>query len=149
MDFADQCEAPALQTFDYPDLPERPLAVELLRLDACCNFLQLSFRAGARQRRMSNVVVDTEVRIVDPDRCVLERDVPQLLAVTGNPEQHRFGETLDRVDVDTALLGGKRTHVKNLNRRHVHVQSRGFNQQERVVLRRKTLVFVGGHCRIL
>lgn len=80
-------EAPALESFDDPDLPERLVAIELLRDDARGESLQLPLVAGARQGAVAHVVVDVEVLVVDPHQAVPERDRREPLAVARNQVQ--------------------------------------------------------------
>ncbi len=75
---------PALQALDYPHLPERPRAVELLRHDAGRQPLELAFVSGARQRAVAHVVLDVEMLIVDPHRAAFERREREHLAVAGD-----------------------------------------------------------------
>jgi hypothetical protein len=78
----DQREAVPGQTLDQPDLPQRLRAVEALGEDATGEQAQLLEPAGVRQRGVADVVLDVEVRVVDPERTPgLERREGQLLAV--------------------------------------------------------------------
>ena len=88
-------EAPAGETLDQPQLPQRPAAVERLREHAAREPLQLALAPWARQRRVADVVAQIEIGIVDPDRAALaERHERQPLPVPG----HEVQPCLDRLD---------------------------------------------------
>jgi hypothetical protein len=57
-----------LESFDDPHLPERLVAIELLRHDAPDQVAQLPVEARSGERRVPEVVPEVEVRIVDPHR---------------------------------------------------------------------------------
>ena len=69
---AEHREAVALETLDQPDLPERLGAVEVLALDARGLGPQLLQGSGPGQGRVADVVVEVEVRIVDPHGVALD-----------------------------------------------------------------------------
>ena len=69
MGFGDQCEAVVLEALDQPHLPQRLGAVELLGEDPCGQALQLDPGPGRRQRRVAHVVLEVEVRVIDPHRA--------------------------------------------------------------------------------
>ena len=87
---ADDREAVVGQALDQPQLPERLRAVELLGEDPRREVAQLLVGARRRQRGLAHVVVEVEVRVVDPDRAALvERDEAQLLAEARHQVQAR------------------------------------------------------------
>ena len=72
----------SLQALDDPQLPERLRAIEPLGEDAARQLSQLLVAARARQRRVANVVVEVEARVVHPEGpAQLERREGQPLAV--------------------------------------------------------------------
>ena len=88
-------EAPVGEALDEPQLPQRPAAVERLGEHAARQPLQLAVAAGARQRRVADVVADLEMGIVHPHRAALaERHERQPLPVAG----HEVESRLDRLD---------------------------------------------------
>ena len=81
MALADHREAAVGHALDQPQLPERLRAVELLREDPRRQVAQLLVGAGRREGGLADVVVEVQVRVVDPDRAALaERHAAQLLA---------------------------------------------------------------------
>ena len=64
---------PALEAVDQVELPQRAGAVERARHDPRHLLGQLRVAAGRRQRQLADVVLEIEVRIVDPVR-VVERE---------------------------------------------------------------------------
>ena len=87
---ADDREALALEPLDQPQLPERLGAVELLGEDPRRQVAQLLLGARRRQRGLADVVVEVEVRVVDPDRpALVEGDEAQLLAEARHQVQPR------------------------------------------------------------
>ena len=80
-----QREALAGQALHQPQLPQRLRAVELLGEDPAGHSPQLFLRAGRRQRRVPDVVLEVEGRVVGPERsAVLRRRVGQLLPEPGD-----------------------------------------------------------------
>ena len=90
MALADDREAVVVQALDQPQLPERLAAIELLGEDPRGEVAQLLLGAGRRQRGLPHVVVEVEVRVVDPDRpALVEGDEAQLLAEARHQVQSR------------------------------------------------------------
>ena len=86
----DEREAAALDPVDQPHLPQRLRAVEALGEDPGRQGPQLLLVAGGRERGVADVVVEVELRVVDPLRPALaERDEAQLLAEAGDQVQAR------------------------------------------------------------
>ena len=65
----DEGEALAGQPLDHPQLPERLRAVELLGEHPRRHVAQLLLRARRGQRRVADVVLEVEGRVVDPERA--------------------------------------------------------------------------------
>ena len=78
---ADDREPLLAEPVDHPQLPERLRAVEPLREGPGGERAELLLVAGGGQGGVADVVVEVEVRVVDPDRAALvERHEAQLLA---------------------------------------------------------------------
>jgi hypothetical protein len=58
------------QTFDYPELPQWPGAIERLRGDVRHQIRENSFRPWGWRLHPVDVAANIELRIVDPDRMV-------------------------------------------------------------------------------
>ena len=117
-------EAPARETFDQPQLPQRPAAVERLGEHAAGETLQLALAARARQRRVAHVVAQLEVGIVDPHRAALaERNERQPLPVAGDEVQSR----LDRLE---QLVVGGGCAGEHRDARDVHVRGIALQMQK-------------------
>ncbi len=119
--------------------------VELLRHDTRREILELLARTRSRQAGVANVVVEIEIGVVHPDRMVGERNPVQHLAVARDEVQDRLDRSAQLDEIDTAVSGPQRSDIVDLCRRDVHVHVRPFHQKKRIVLRRKTLVFVTRH----
>ena len=73
---------------DEPALPQRLGPVELLGGDPRGELEQVALGAGRGQRRVTDVVLEVEVRVIDPQRSPgVERRRRQLLPVAGNQVQ--------------------------------------------------------------
>ena len=91
MALADDREAVSLEPLDQPQLPERLRAVELLGEDPRGEVAQLLLGARSRQGSLADVVIEVEVRVVDPDRAALaEGDEAELLAEARDEVQARL-----------------------------------------------------------
>jgi hypothetical protein len=122
---ADDREAAALEALDQPHLPERLRAIELLGEDPSRQVAKLLFGSGRGKRRVTNVVVQVQVGVVDPDGPALpEGDEAQLLAEAGD-EVEPPGEMLAEL-----LVVGRRA-LEERGGRDVHVRSRPLQVQER------------------
>ena len=109
---------------DDPHLPERLRAVEALREGPGREGPELLLVAGGGQGGVADVVVEVEVRVVDPDRAALvERDEPQLLAEAGDEVQPRFEVVAELVEV-------RRRAVEDHRRGDVHVGSVALQVEE-------------------
>ena len=121
---ADDREAAVVQALDQPQLPERLAAVELLGEDPRRQVAQLLVGAGRRQRGLAHVVLEVEVRVVDPDRpALVERHGAQLLAEARHQVQARG-------DVVAELLVGGRRALEDDRAGDVHVRARPLHVQE-------------------
>ena len=116
--FDEQREAVVLEALDEPDLPERLVAVELLREHAAGEVVQLLLRARRGQRGHADVVAEVEVRVVDPARAALaERHVREPLAVARHEAEpasipraaRRRGEECRRTASPTPRACGRRS----------------------------------------
>ena len=136
-------EAVVLETLDDPDLPERLVAVELLREDAAGQVHELALRARGGQRGRADVVAQVQMRVVHPARAPLaERDEGEALAVARDePEAALDG-------LQEVVVGG-RGSLEEHHRRHVHVRGRVLDVQERCVQPAQTVPYHGssfGEC---
>ena len=86
-----QCRALPLEPLDHVHLPERAVRVELAAHDPGHEGVELGLSSGRGQAGPAQVVVEVEVRIVDPDRVV-------------QPEGHPEGALAQRGDQVQALL---------------------------------------------
>jgi hypothetical protein len=122
---ADNREAVVVETLDQPQLPERLAAVELLGEDPCRKVTQLLLGARRRQRSLAHVVVQVEMRIVDPDRAALAKgDEAQLLAKARHQVQPR-GDVIAKLRV-----AGSRS-LEDAGRGDVHVGTGPLHVEER------------------
>jgi hypothetical protein len=136
-----QREAPVGEPLDEPQLPQRLRAVELLGEDARQEVVQLLVAAGARQRRVADVVLEVEVGVVGPQRAAAgcgREDEP--LPVARNEVQAHP----DRVE---ELLVGRRRPLDAHERADVHVRARALLVQERRVDRCQPVEVARGHRR--
>ena len=134
MDLTDDGEAIPVESFDDPNFPERAIAIELLRHDSCRELLQLVFAAGFRKARVTNVVVNVEFGVVEPDGPFFNWNPLKLLALSRNTVKNRGGKSLERCEVNASSLVCHDFNFKNLGRGHMHMQVSCFQQEERRVL---------------
>ena len=112
---ADDREAVPVEPLDQPQLPERLAAVELLGEDPRRQVAQLLLGARRGKRGLPYVVMEVEVRIVNPDRPALaEGDEAQLLAEARHQVQARG-------DVVAELFVAGRRPLEDAGRGDVHV----------------------------
>ena len=141
MDLGDHREVLAtLEALHDPHLPERLRAIEVLRHDPRSEAFQLALVPWPRQRRVSDVVMNVEVGIVDPHGMVLERDERQALAVARDQVEPRVHVAADAIDVDATFRCAQRADFVCRRSRHVHRRSRTFHDEERVVEEAQALV---------
>jgi hypothetical protein len=123
----DQREAALLEALDEPALPQRLRAVELLRVDPRGEPVELLLGAGRRQRAVTDVVLEVEVVVVDPQRpSGLERRVREPLPIARHEVQTR---------ADVLQHGGERRRgtLEDRDRADVHVRARVLLMEERGV----------------
>ena len=98
MALGDQSKTPVVNSLDEPELPQRLASVKSPRQQLAGQLGQLGFAAGAGQRRLTHVVLELEMRIVDPHRQAhVEGGRCDQLAVARHVIQaraHAFGERL-------------------------------------------------------
>ena len=104
-----------------PELPERLLAIELLRHDARGETLQLRLVPRTRQARMPDVVVEAEMIIVDPHWRVFKGHARESLAIARRSMELRSRVRPNPLDVDAALQRAQRTRIEHQHRAHVGV----------------------------
>jgi hypothetical protein len=123
----DQREAIALEPLDQPRLPQRLGAIQLLGEHARHQAHQLVLAAGLRQRGLAHVVLEVEVRVVDPHRTPgLQRRLRELLPVA----RHQVQPHPQRVQ---ELLEVRRRALEDRHRPDVHVRVVALLVQERSV----------------
>ena len=138
-------EAVTLEAFHHPVLPERPRSIQLSCHYACGQLPELFIAARSGQRRVTHVVVEIELPVINPDGVILERDPFESLAVPRYQMHDRLGGSFDRLYVDATILRPERAGLEDLRSRHVHVHAGSLGNQEGVVLRGKPLVAVSCH----
>ncbi len=125
--------ASVLEALDHPDLPQRLRAVELLRHDASHQLAQLALAAGGGQRRVAQVVLDVEMRVVHPDRASqLEGNGADLLAVARDEVElgiHHGDDVAER----------RRGALEDGDRGNVHVGHVVLDVEERGVQRAQAI----------
>ncbi len=132
-----QDEAAVLQALGQPQLPQRLVAVQRLREDPPCQGAQLLLGARRGQRGRAHVVLEVEVRVVDPLRAPLpQRDGRQPLAVAGDQVQ-------PPLDLGHQLLVAGRVALEQHHRGHVHVSRRVLEVEEGRIQSAQAVV---GHC---
>jgi hypothetical protein len=139
---AEDREAAVFEALDEPQLPQRLVAVELLREGASGEVLELLVAAGRRERVVLDVIPRVEVRVVDPHRPALsKRDERESLAVA----RHEMQASLDGAH---ELVVRRRRPVEHHARGDVHVR-RGvvLEVQERAVEPGQAVAI--GHAAIL
>ena len=134
MDLADDGEAISVEAFDDPNFPERAIAIELLRHDSRRELLQLGFAAGFRKARVTNVVVNVEFGVVEPDGPFFNWNPLKLLTVSRNTVKNRGRKSLEQCEINASSLVRHGSNFKNLGRGHMHMQVGCFPQEKRRVL---------------
>jgi hypothetical protein len=131
VDLREHRDVAVLHALDHPHLPERTGAVERDGGEPAHERGQLLAVAGRGQRGGPDVVVEVEVRVLDPQRVV------QAEGHLGQPPPERRGQVeplavdlLDPVEVDGAV-GLRR--VEDHQARDVHVRRRRLEVEERCV----------------
>jgi hypothetical protein len=127
MGLADDREAVAVEALGEPHLPKRLRAIELLREDPRGEVSQLLLGAGGREAGAPHVVLEVQVRIIDPDRPTLaEGHETKLLAKARHQMQPQF-------DVIAELVVRRRRALEDRRRGDVHVGAIALQVQERRV----------------
>jgi hypothetical protein len=125
----DQREAVALEALHEPHLPERLRAVEALREDAPDQKRELVVVARGGERRVPDVVVEVQARVVHPNRLArLERREGELLPVAGD----KMEAGLDVLD---ELVVARRRPLEDADSADVHVRGLFFLGEEAGVRR--------------
>jgi hypothetical protein len=135
----------ALEPLHDPELPQGPLAVQLLGEDPAREPLELAQVPGPGNSRVSHVVGDVEVRIVDPDGMLPDRDPPESLAIPRQKVETRADVAPNALDVDSTAGGPEGTRAKHDRRRDVHVLARTLEVQKGGVLGAQSLIARIGH----
>ena len=129
VDLQDQGPPTVLETLHHPGLPERPVTVELLRHQPADELLELGVAAGCGEGRVPEVVLESEVGIVDPDRpAQLQRDEAHHLSVP----RHRRELGRDRRRNARVFRRGS---LEDRARRDVHVRGAVLDEEEEGVQR--------------
>ncbi len=104
MDLEDERPPPALEAFHQPRLPEGTVTVEWHGHEPPHESAERSVIARGRERGVTQVVIEVEVRVVAPDRAPqLQRNGPDALAVArdqvelGREESVEVGERRCRI----------------------------------------------------
>ncbi len=127
MALGDERELPVPEPVHEPELPQRLRAIQRLGEEPAGEVLQLLLGSGLRQARVTEVVAEVEVRVVDPDRAALvQRDLGEALAKARD-------EVQPRLDVDAQLVPGRRGALEDRHRRDVEALARLLEVQERGV----------------
>ncbi len=135
----EQREALALQPLHQPQLPERLRAVELLGELPRHHVLQLLLGAGRGQRRVADVVLEVERRVVDPERAPrLQGRDGELLAEAGD-EVEAAADVLDQVVV------ARRRTLEDQHPADVHVARIGLVAEKRGIDRTEAIHVALGH----
>jgi hypothetical protein len=69
---------------------------------------------------VTEVVVEVEVIVVHPDCVVLSGNPRELLAVAWDQVQNGFGESLDGLEVDSAMVGAQSSGLEDVRTGDVH-----------------------------
>lgn len=118
-------ETPAIEAVDEPKLPDRLAAVEPLGEDPSRDRAKLLLGSRFGQGRMSHVILNVELRIINPDGTALaERNEAKLLAKPGNQGQAHLN-----VPAKLPVSGGGA--FEDQGRTHVHVRRTILNVEER------------------
>jgi hypothetical protein len=100
-------DLPVLQSVDHVELPQRPAAIEEIRMQAADQLLELRDRAGRREREAPDVVVEVDVVVVDEQRMVdVERHRHELFREQRS-EVHALRDVRLVVFVEAARVAGR------------------------------------------
>ena len=121
--------APALEPVDDVDLPQRPAAVERAAEHALHGLGELTVVARRGQRRLADVELEVEVRVLDPVRQVqAQRHRHEPPAQRREQVQARFQQRLDLGPAEHAARRGAR--VVDAQEGDVSVDPRRFDVEE-------------------
>ena len=120
MDLAERGKAAAGQALDDVHLPEGPVAIERFGHERGAELFELRVAPRPRQARVPYVVVEVEIRVVDPDRTLCERNPGDLPPIARHPVQFRGNQIPDRVGVDAAVGSLQIAGVEGERRRQMH-----------------------------
>ena len=130
---ADDREAPAGEPIGQPELPHGLRAVEALREDPRGKRAQLLLGARLGQGGVSHVVIEVELRVVDPHRTPLAVGHEAELLRNRGTRWRREADVLAELDV---VRGGALEHERG---GHVHVGGAVLEVQERRIESREAI----------
>ena len=135
MELEDEAEAPVLEPLDHPQLPERTRAIERRAQDATRHRAELDESARLRQRDLTDVMDDVEVRILDPKRMVEgHRDLDQTPTEIAIPEDlllNTLGESGERIPAgNLGRIEHRRECDVHLNLRRFQIKERGVEPRQ-------------------
>ena len=121
-----QCRALPLQALDHVHLPEWAVRIQLAAHDAGDEGVELGPASGRRQAGPSEMVVQIEIRVVDPDGVMQAQRDPE----GSLPQRGDQMETLLNDTPDLRVTGGRRkerpgTLGRVQDERHPDVHRRG------------------------
>ena len=129
VDLREQRPAPVGEALDRPQLPQWLVAVQVLGEDARRHVAQLLLAARLGDRGVAEVVVEAEVRVVNPrGRAGAERHEAHLLAVARNQVELARDHLLQVLERRWRPL--EEAHAADVHRRHVvlDVKERGVDR---------------------
>ena len=129
VDLEDEGEAAALEPLEHPALPERPGAIEARGRDAGHGVAELIGVPGLRERRVSQVEVEVELGIVDPDRMALDRNPAQLLAQSRQLRKSRCDDLADAREIDAALRRAQGARLEDQDHPRMGTPARGLDRE--------------------
>ena len=128
MDLEDQRGAALGEALDDGELPQRAVRRELGRHDAPDERIELRLAARRRARAPQHVLVDVELRVVDPERPrEVEGDAQDALGELGDLVEARRDERLDLLE--------RRDRVDGPARGMVELEDRGDVQRRAAATR--------------
>jgi hypothetical protein len=131
VDLGVEADAAIREPLDHVDLPERACAVERARVDARDQLGELLIVARGRHRDVSQVEVEIEVRVLDPERPVeIERHLDEAAPVRKELGEAAHERLLERVAERTPA---EPRGIEDDQRSDVSELATGLHQQECVV----------------
>src|SRR5690606_34938245 len=122
VEFGDQGEPVAVDSFDDPDLPEWLSPVELGRDNPSRQVFELLVGSGSGEGEMADVILEVEAVVVYPDRTTVVGDPFETLAVAGDVLEFRFDVSTDFLDVDASFAGFERGRFEEDDGGDMHVR---------------------------